>query len=74
MVKHDTHWQATRLPDGTIDWTGPTGHHHLVPPATYPVNHTLDMCVSDDNTESAIDVGEPEADDSDGGTEGKRAA
>jgi len=77
--KHDTHWHATRLPDGSLDWTDPTGHHHLVPPATYPVDHTLGIVVSDDNTESAVDVGEPEAGeadsgDNDSGTEGKRAA
>jgi hypothetical protein len=56
--KHDTHWQATRLPDGTIDWTDPTGHRHPVPPATYPIDHTFGIVVSNDNTESAIDVGE----------------
>jgi hypothetical protein len=63
--KHDTCWNATRLPDGTLDWTDPTGHHHQVPPATYPIDHTLEAVVPDDNAE-------PE--DGDNGTDGKRAA
>jgi hypothetical protein len=72
--KHDTRWNAQRLPDGTLDWTDPTGHHHQVPPATYPVDHTLDMCVSNDNAEPPADAGERDDDDGDSGTEGKRAA
>jgi hypothetical protein len=72
--KHDTRWNAQRLPDGTLDWTDPTGHHHQVPPATYPIDHTLDMCVSNDTAESSAAAAEPKDDDNDDGTEGKRAA
>ena len=71
--KHDTGWNPTRLPDGTLDWTDPTGHHHRVPPATYPIDHTLEIVVPNDNAEHS-----GEADDGDGdganGTESKRAA
>jgi hypothetical protein len=63
--KHEAGWHAHRRRDGTMDWTDPTGHHHLVPPATYPVDHTLDRCVPDGNAE-------PE--DGDSGTAGERAA
>lgn len=74
--KHDTRWNAQRLPDGTLDWTDPTGHHHHVPPATYPVDHTLDMVVPDDNAEPPGHTAEPDDDDSDSdsGAEDKRAA
>lgn len=45
---------VVRNAHGSIDWTDPTGHHHLVPPATYPIDHTLgnrtlDVVVPNDN-------------------------
>jgi hypothetical protein len=68
--KHDTRWHAERLPDGSLDWTDPTGHHHLVPAATYPIDHTLDRVVSHDNDERPAEA----AEHGDNGTEGRCAA
>jgi hypothetical protein len=42
-----------------------------VPPATYPIDHTLDMCVSNDNAEPPTAA---EPNDGDRGTEGNCAA
>ena len=33
------------MPDGSIDWTSPTGHHYTVKPATYPIDTTTDQSV-----------------------------
>jgi hypothetical protein len=38
--KHDAGWTPKRLPDGTIEWTSPTGHRYVEEPATYPIDHT----------------------------------
>ena len=61
--KHDTRWHPQRLPDGSIDWTDPTGHHHLVPPATYPIDHTLDRVVFRNNAEDLDHAWTREEDD-----------
>jgi hypothetical protein len=39
-AKHDGGWQKKRLPDGATEWTSPTGHHYVKPPATYPIDRT----------------------------------
>ncbi|MDT4973031.1 MAG: hypothetical protein QOG22_3174, partial [Pseudonocardiales bacterium] len=39
-LKHDGGWQPERLPDGSIQWTSPTGHTYLEPAATYPIDQT----------------------------------
>jgi len=31
-----------RLPDGSVEWTSPTGHTYLVPANTYPIDTTPD--------------------------------
>ncbi|HEY8828444.1 MAG TPA: HNH endonuclease signature motif containing protein, partial [Jatrophihabitantaceae bacterium] len=38
--KHDAGWAPKRLEHGSTEWTGPTGHRYVEPPATYPVDHT----------------------------------
>jgi hypothetical protein len=40
-VKHDHGWPLKRLPDGSIEWTSPTGHTYLVAANTYPVDTTM---------------------------------
>jgi hypothetical protein len=40
--KHEAGWQPKRLEDGSTEWTSPTGHRYVEPPATYPVDHTTD--------------------------------
>lgn len=40
-AKDDHDWAPTRASDGSTDWRSPTGHHYLVPPATYPVDRAL---------------------------------
>jgi len=40
--KHEAPWTPNRQPDGSIKWTSPTGHTYLEPPATYPIDRTLD--------------------------------
>jgi hypothetical protein len=37
-AKDDRGWAPTRRPDGSTEWRSPTGHHYLVPAATYPVD------------------------------------
>ena len=66
----NTRWRADRLPDGTLDWTDPTGHHHLVAPATYPIDHTLD----DQTADRVVPNDNDRPDAGDSGTEGNRAA
>jgi hypothetical protein len=41
-AKHEAGWRPNRLPYGTIEWTSPTGHTYVQPPATYPIDHTTD--------------------------------
>ncbi len=41
-AKHEAGWQPDRQPDGTIQWTSPTGHRYREKPATYPIDHTTD--------------------------------
>ncbi len=41
-AKHEAGWQPDRQPDGTLEWTSPTGHRYREAPATYPIDHTTD--------------------------------
>lgn len=43
-AKHDADWRLKRRADGGIEWTSPTGHTYVVPPATYPVDATMSAC------------------------------
>ena len=45
--KHQAGWTPERLPDGSIEWTSPTGHKYVEPPATYPIDHTTDPPMPD---------------------------
>ncbi|HEY8827377.1 MAG TPA: hypothetical protein VIM17_06430, partial [Jatrophihabitantaceae bacterium] len=40
--KHEAGWTPKRQPDGSIEWTSPTGHTYVEEPATYPIDRTLD--------------------------------
>lgn len=50
-AKDDHGWRPTRRPDGTTEWTSPTGHTYLVPPATYPLDRTLTGPASTDDAD-----------------------
>jgi hypothetical protein len=50
-AKHDAGWTPTRQPDGTIEWTSPTGHRYREPAATYPTDTTTQR-----KTETDIDT------------------
>ena len=39
-LRHNTSWQVQRLPDGSRQWTSPSGRSYTRPPATYPIDHT----------------------------------
>ncbi len=41
-AKHEAGWQPERQPDGSLQWTSPTGHQYREEPATYPIDHTTD--------------------------------
>ena len=58
-LKHDTDWTVQRRPDGTTVWTTPTGTQHTIDPATYPIDHTTEIAVQNDN-----DTGSPDETDS----------
>jgi hypothetical protein len=38
--KHEAGWEPERQPDGSLEWTSPTGHRYREQPATYPVDRT----------------------------------
>jgi hypothetical protein len=40
--KHEAGWTPKRQPDGSVEWTSPTGHTYVEEAATYPLDHTLD--------------------------------
>jgi hypothetical protein len=40
--KHEAGWEPERQPDGSIEWTSPTGHRYVEEAATYPIDHTTD--------------------------------
>jgi 5-methylcytosine-specific restriction endonuclease McrA len=40
--KHQAGWRPKRLPDGTIEWTSPTGHKYTEEAATYPIDQTAE--------------------------------
>ncbi len=42
-AKHQAGWLPQLLPDGTIEWTSPTGHTYRDEPATYPVDRTVEL-------------------------------
>ncbi|MDT4959011.1 MAG: hypothetical protein QOD31_2810, partial [Pseudonocardiales bacterium] len=46
-VKHDGGWQPRRFEDGSIEWTSPTGHKYVEPPATYPIDQTIELSATD---------------------------
>jgi hypothetical protein len=35
--------RGARLPDGSIEWTSPTGHKYIEPAATYPIDRTREL-------------------------------
>jgi len=41
-AKHQARWQPKRRPDGTTEWTGPTGHKYVEEAATYPIDRTTE--------------------------------
>jgi Domain of unknown function (DUF222) len=41
--KHEAGWTPERLPDGSIEWTSPTGHKYVEPPAVYPIDRTREL-------------------------------
>ncbi|WP_139344564.1 HNH endonuclease signature motif containing protein, partial [Rathayibacter sp. VKM Ac-2630] len=47
-LRHTTTWQVRHLPGGILDWTSPTGRHHLTrPPSPEPASPTLDRLHDD---------------------------
>jgi len=46
--KHDAGWRPKRLDDGSTEWTSPTGHRYIEPPATYPVDRTTELAAATD--------------------------
>ncbi|HEY8826563.1 MAG TPA: DUF222 domain-containing protein, partial [Jatrophihabitantaceae bacterium] len=46
--KHEAGWTPRRLPDGSTEWTGPTGHRYTEPPATYPIDRTTELAAATD--------------------------
>jgi Domain of unknown function (DUF222)/HNH endonuclease len=40
--KHQAGWRPKRQPDGTIEWTSPTGHKYTEEAATYPIDQTAE--------------------------------
>jgi hypothetical protein len=54
-AKHETGWTPNRLPDGTINWTSPTGHHYTEPPATYPIDSENGLAPPGLRSDSPID-------------------
>ena len=58
-LRHEAGWTPKRLPDGSIEWTSPTGHKYVEPPATYPIDHTTDPVVPDEPSESGSDPDPP---------------
>jgi len=45
--KHDAGWTPKRLPDDSIEWTGPTGHKYVEEAATYPIDRTIEATQAD---------------------------
>ncbi|MEO8888095.1 MAG: DUF222 domain-containing protein [Jatrophihabitantaceae bacterium] len=58
--KHEAGWQLSRLPDGSIEWTSPTGHVYLVPASTYPIDTTHEVYIRNDNTEHPATEDDPD--------------
>jgi hypothetical protein len=46
--KHDGGWTVHRRPDGTTEWTSPTGRTYEKPPADWPDTETDDDTDEDD--------------------------
>jgi hypothetical protein len=42
-ARHEADWTPHRQPDGTVEWTSPTGHRYVDPPATYPIDRTTEL-------------------------------
>ena len=60
-AKHEAGWQPKRAPDGSIEWTSPTGHTYVEEPATYPVDHTTEASrpTKPNNNGPKLSPGEP---------------
>jgi len=41
-AKHEAAWTPKRDADGSTEWTSPTGHTYVEPPATYPIDRTIE--------------------------------
>ncbi|PZS25661.1 MAG: HNH endonuclease [Pseudonocardiales bacterium] len=42
-AKHQAGWTPQRLPDGSIEWTSPTGHTYRDEQRTYPIDRTMQI-------------------------------
>ncbi|MCW2646339.1 MAG: hypothetical protein JWP07_2448 [Pseudonocardiales bacterium] len=42
-LKHDGGWRPRCLGDGSIEWTSPTAHTYVDPPAAYPIDRTREL-------------------------------
>jgi hypothetical protein len=42
-MKHEAGWAPELLPDGTMQWTSPTGHVYYDPPHLHPADHTYEL-------------------------------
>jgi hypothetical protein len=47
QMKHEHGWSVERLPDGTVRWTSPTGHHYHRPLDPLPIDHTRELTATD---------------------------
>jgi hypothetical protein len=41
--RHEAGWIPDRQPDGSVEWTSPTGRRYTDPPATYPIDRTREL-------------------------------
>jgi hypothetical protein len=46
-MKHEADWSVERLPDGTIQWTSPTGHTYDRPLDPLPIDRTAALMRGD---------------------------
>ncbi|PZS28834.1 MAG: hypothetical protein DLM58_16485, partial [Pseudonocardiales bacterium] len=45
-AKHEAGWLPELLPDGSIEWTSPTGHKYRDEQPTYPIDRTVELSES----------------------------
>ncbi len=50
-AEHDGGWTVRRRDDDSVEWTSPLGRSYVVGPASYPIDTTYGVVVSDDNDE-----------------------